>query len=135
LSVLEIFTNLFYALFVNLLESLVFIAAPLFLAIILPLKWFRDKFVSVGGILVILFGAFLIYFTGVMSSLSEFSYSPAWQVLFVIIFAPVCAILLSQIQFVEKFVSDFADRAKVFLFLLIPMSLLSTFIILFRNLL
>ena len=135
LTVSEIITSLAYALLVNLLESLVFIAAPLFLAVILPSKWFCDKFVATGGIFIILLGVFLIYFTGITSLLRAFSYSPIWQALSVIVFSPICAMLLGQIQLVERFVVGFADRAKIFLYLQIPLCLLSGLVVLFRNLL
>lgn len=133
LSVSEIFSTLVYALSVNFLESLVLVAAPLVLAFIFPAKWFRDEFVAVGGILVIVFGGFMIYFTRLASSLDAFSYSPVWQALAFMGLAPILAKVMSRIRFVTSFVVGFADRAKIFLYPLILGSLISVLIVFFRN--
>jgi hypothetical protein len=64
LSITEILTLIAYSAFANLLESLLVFSVPLVLAIILPKKWFFDRFVSAGSLLGLLIGGYLIYFCG-----------------------------------------------------------------------
>jgi hypothetical protein len=132
LRISEIFSIAFYSLSVNLVECLVFLVASLGLSLLLPRRWFRDFFVPAGSLLNIFLCVFLVYFTNLMSVLDAFSYTAVVQAASAVVLAPILAILLSRPRFISSFIIGLADRTKVFLYFLIPASIGSLFIVVFK---
>jgi len=133
LSITEILTIAAYSAFANLFESLLIFSAPLALTIIFPKQWFLDRFISAGGLLVLLLGGYLIYFPSI-SAAGSFSYAPLIQAVVFFIVAIGLSILASRVHIVSNLIETFADRAKVFLYLSLPVSVLSVFVVVVRNL-
>jgi len=123
-----------YLLTTNLIESLLVLSGILIICLILPQKWFRDSFVSRGSALA---GSVLIPIM-----IFEYHYDkPAdyfskLPQLLLIIFLVACVLvfLAGRIRIARKAVEVFAENAVVFLFILLPASLLALVIIVARNL-
>jgi hypothetical protein len=134
LTVSEILLVFSYSMVVNLLESLAFIFGVLILSILLPGAWFRDRFSSAGSLLSMLFGVTLIHFSGQIQAADNFSYAPLIQMGIFFIGAICIAILLSRFQPVAAFLDLLSDRAKIFLYISLPVSIVSLIVVIFRNL-
>jgi hypothetical protein len=134
LTLTEILLVVSYSMVVNLLESLVFIFGVLILSTLLPRAWFRDRFSSAGSLLSMLLGVMLIHFSGQIQSADSFSYTPLIQIGFFFVAALCLAILLSRYRPVATFLDLFSDRAKIFLYISLPVSILSLVIVILRNL-
>jgi hypothetical protein len=119
---------------VNLMESLLVLLAPIALSLILPHKWFYDRFVTRGLLLASLGLGYLIYFDKQIQAGVPFPYALAkWTpVVFVLIL--VLVFLLDKINFLGRILEDLADRLTIFLYILIPLTALSLVIVLIRNL-
>ena len=134
LSVGKISIFFAYTMALNFLESLVLLAAPVFWAFILPSKWFKENFIPAGGLYGLFLGCFLMYFSGHMETLSSFTYSIVFEFLGFIVLAVPLSVGLSRVRFLARLVSELADRATIFLYIIIPVSLLSILVVIVRNL-
>jgi hypothetical protein len=137
MNVGEILASLSYVLVTNLLESLVILCAPLAMSILLPVTWFRDSFIVRGTALVVPGLGYLMYIANHFQSRNEYPaiFFKGWAVslAFVILFAFV--FIAGKVTFLRKIFEFLADRAVVFLYIFIPLSLISIFSIVFRILL
>jgi hypothetical protein len=134
LTVTEIISIAAYAAITNLLESLVLLCLPLVMALILPAKWFSDKFVAAGALLVAFIGALLMYYAPYFQAEDSFSYTPFYfaPVLFVVSLG--LAIMLARIRLASIAIGAFTERAQVFLLFSIPLSIISIFVVVIQNL-
>jgi hypothetical protein len=123
-----------YSVVVNLFESLILLSVPLVVAILLPKQWFSEHFISAGGLLNMLLGGFFIYFSSVSEATGSFSYTPLTQAVVFFIIAIGLSILISRVRLVSGLIVSFADRAKIFLYLSLPVSVISVFVVIIRNL-
>lgn len=124
LSVGEVLNLLAYSLFVNLLESIVFTLFIIGICLFIPAKLLQGKFVACGGIL----GFILLLW------IAAFDLMSAWIVLSKVqILAWLLCVILSVSLFMffvirfpslQKIVTNICDRFIVFLYLVIPLSLL-----------
>ncbi len=135
LSLADIFRIYAYALSVNLLESLVVLLLPLLICFILPRKWFYESFIARGSTLVILLLGYAMYFSNSFKSISDGSYPQAlinWTpaILVAIILLVFAA---GKIRIAIRIVEDFSSRAIIFLYILIPASILALLYIVIRN--
>ncbi len=130
----EILVMLAYTLSVNLLESLVVLSAPVILSLLLPAKWFHDRFLPRALILVTLGLGYMIFLDKQIRPYSPFPYELVkWTpVVFVFLFALVY--LLEKIDLIGTLLAKLADSLIIFLYILIPASLLSLTVVLIRNL-
>jgi len=130
----EIVVTLAYLFMVNFIESGLAILAPVALSLILPRRWFLDRFVTRGMWLVILGLGYLAYFDWRIQADAAFPYSLAkWTPLIVL---PVLALtfLLDKINWLGRILEELGDRLTVFLYIFLPLSILSLLTILVRNL-
>lgn len=132
LSIGEIFTTLAYSLATNFLESLVLLAVPLFLAVALPKKWFADLFVARGAALVLPGLAYMMYVALQFQSKLDYpsdilNWSPLVLVLVILL-----AFLVGRVGFLVRLLDVLGDRATVFLYVSIPVSLVSILVVLIR---
>ena len=130
----EILATLSYIFATNLLESLVVMCAPIVISILLPAKWFRDVFVVRGTALIIPGLGYLMYIAFHFQSRNEYPaiFFKTWAVslAFSILFAFVY--IAGKINILRKVIEFIADRAIIFLYIFIPLSLISALSILFR---
>jgi hypothetical protein len=124
-----------YLITVNLFESLFVIALPVILSLILPQKWFFEHFVT-RSLLLVLFGlSYMIYIANHINTEEPFPYTLfQWAPLvFLVILALV--IQLGRVNFLQRMLEDLADRFEIFLFISIPISVISFIVVLVRNIL
>ena len=123
-----------YLMTTNLIESLLMLIGVLIISLILPQKWFRDLFISRGSVLA----------ASVLIPIMVFEYhfdKPAdyyskFPMLLLVMFLVACVLvfLAGWINIVRKAVEVFAEKAVIFLFISLPVSILSLMVVLVRNL-
>jgi len=132
LGIGEILILLARAVFTNLLESATFMALVLALCVLLPVKFLRNRFVVRGSALTISFLAWVAYFDAIASLIvPPVSILVGWMAL-VLVTVPILVYLVGRFPFIERFILWLSDRLIVFLYLTIPLSLLSGGIVFFR---
>jgi len=130
----EILGVVAYAMSMNLLESLCVVLIPVLLSVALPQKWFYDKFVARGAALVLLLLGYSMFFTTQFQVIDGYPKSLLlWSVLALFVIA-LLVYLVGKIPIVCKILEVVSDRAIVFLYLFIPISLVSFLVVIFRNL-
>lgn len=134
LTTAEILLIICYAMVVNLLESLAFFLGVLILGIVAPKAWFADRFGPVGSLLSILLGFMLIVFSAPIRAAESFSYTPLIQIGILVLAAFGLAMLLPRYRPASALLEQLADRAKIFLYISLPVSLVSLLIVIFRGL-
>jgi len=133
LNIGEILSVFSYSMTTNLLESLLVLFGVIALSFVLPRKWFADAFVARGVLLSVLVLGLMMF---VASQFSTKAYYPAD----IIRWLPAHLILIALVVFfagrsglVNKSLEWFADRAIIFLYISIPVSLVSLIAVLMRN--
>ncbi len=122
-----------YLITVNLLESLLVVSVPVVLSLILPSKWFFERFVA-RGVLLVLLGLGYMMYIGSHNNINEpFPYTLfRWSPLaFLLILIPV--FFVDRINFLARFLEIVSDRLEVFLLISIPVSVISFVVVLIRN--
>lgn len=122
-----------YMMVVNLIESALVLLAPVFLSVVLPKKWFFDSFVTKGALLLSLSLGYVMYFDNQLNYQVPFPLELVYQtpIIVAVIFALV--FLLDWLGFLRKILLDLSDRLIVFLYISIPVSLISLLVVLVRN--
>ena len=132
----EIFALLSYAVVFNFLESSVVIAGLLGLCFALPKRILRDEFEARSVIIIVCFLGSMILHLMINStddSLRVNFYQSLrlwWLITFIL--TTILAWFLPRLRVVKKALHEFADRATVFLFILMPLSLVGFIVIIFR---
>lgn len=122
-----------YLITVNLLESLFVIAFPVLLGFILPKGWFLEHFVT-KSVLLVLFGlGYMMYIASRINTEEPFPYNLFQWAPFVLIAILGLVFLLDRVNFLRRFLEDISERFQIFLFISIPVSVLSLVIVLVRN--
>ncbi len=132
----EILSNYAYAAVFDFAEALLFTAALLVLNLILPRRLFMDRFVARGALFSVLGLGYLIYVALALGNSKAFQFPAglfAWApaVLFGLL---VCALLLPWVDAVRRVAENFADRAVIFLYILMPLTALGLLVFLYNNL-
>ncbi len=134
LNVNEIVITLAYSLVTNLLESLAVLCAPIALSVILPKRWFYDLFVARGASLAILglgYMMFLAFQFPTNESYPSLALKP-WAVALVFGLLMFLIYVVGRTSFLRKVVEALADRATIFLYVSIPLSLISLLVVMTR---
>jgi hypothetical protein len=133
----EILTMLAYALVTNFAESLAVLCGPLFLALVLPRKWFGDVFVARGAALAIGALSYSMYVGEQFNNFTEYPdlSLPTWTVLAAMAGIAVLVYLFGRIGLLRKVLEEVADRASIFAYILAPVSGLALLLIVARVLL
>lgn len=122
-----------YMAVVDLLESVLVLLVPVLLAVILPQKWYYDQFVTKGTSLVLLsLGYFMLFYVDlIVGILSPWALLQKVLIIGLIILA--LTFLIDRVGFLSRFVQEISNRAVVFLYVWIPVSLVSLLTVLIRN--
>lgn len=133
LTVGELVPLFAYALSTDLLESLLVLAGLNLACFLLPRGWFRISFIP-GSFLLVVFGlGYLIYF---FSAFEKEAVHPSglwlWSIAFYVLLIPF-SLFAGRIAGVKNLAELISDRLIVFLYLIVPFSLLSVLFIAFRN--
>ena len=123
-----------YLMATNLIESLLALLGVVIVSLVLPQKWFRDLFVSRGSVLaasvLISIMVFEYHFDKPADYFDKF---PLYLPLILLI-AGVLAFFAGWIRVVCKGVEVLAENAVIFIFISLPISLLSLTVVIVRNL-
>lgn len=129
------FANYSHAVVFNLLEVLVFVGTILLINILLPAKLFRHRFVARASLFSILILGCLIYLALAIgeSKTSQFPLELFGWALLVVPAILVLAILLPSNDRIRKIIEGFADRLVIFLYVLLPVTVVGLLIFLLNN--
>jgi hypothetical protein len=131
----EMLSVLAYSMTTSLLESLTALAILLVASALLPVRWMRDVFVTRGSIAAFFgLGSIMLYMYrlsvagyGVFNYLFQWTWTALTLTLLFTFFAP-------RFRFIVRAVAWISDRLIVFIFLFVPISLVSVFVVVYRNL-
>ena len=131
----EIFANLAYALAAALLESLVILGLFLLVSILLPAAMMKDVFVTRGTVAALIgLGSIMLY----MYRFSEVGYSFLDDLLLWTLSSLALTLLLTflapRLNFIVRLAAWISDRVTVFVYLFLPISLISLLVVIYRNL-
>jgi hypothetical protein len=132
----EILTSLAYVLATNFTESLLVVCGPLFLALVLPKKWFHDVFIARGASLSMAGLGYMMFLANQFRNNSDYpsaSLHP-WTVALAAAGIGVLVYLCGQIALLRKIVEAVADRVSIFVFILTPLGIISLLVVLVRSL-
>ncbi len=132
-SIGEIAVIFAYMMVVNLIESALVMLVPVALSVILPKKWFFEKFVTKSALLLSLSLGYVMYFDNQLNYQKPFPLDLVYQTPIIIAGILALVFLLDWIGFLGKILIDLSDRLIVFLYISIPVSLISLLVILVRN--
>ena len=131
----EIFANLAYAMTAALLESLAVLALLLLISILLPAAMMKDVFVTRGAVAALIgLGSVMLY----MYRFSEVGYSFLDNLLLWTLSSLALTLLLTflapRLNIIVRLAAWTSDRVTVFIYLFLPLSVLSLLVVLYRNL-
>jgi hypothetical protein len=117
-----------------LLESALVLFLLIVLCVVLPARFFRDKFAAQGSMVVLMAALWTAVFLSVSAeirfwSLGEFLF---WSALSLAAIVAPC-ILIYRSRRIERAISAFAGRLAVLLYVYVPLSCLSLIIVIVRN--
>lgn len=122
-----------YMVVVNLVESILVLLVPLVMSIILPHRWFYDRF-KTRSISLVLFGlGFLVYLNRNLHADSPFPLTLVRWIPMAAIAILGLVFLVDQVGFLRKVLEEVANRLTVFLYISIPISAIALLVILVRN--
>ncbi len=122
-----------YMMVVNLIESILVLLAPILMSIILPQKWFYDRFVTKGTLLVSFGLGYLMYFNGHLNIERPFPLDLVYWTPAIVISILVLVFLIDWLGFLDRVLNELTNRLIIFLYISIPVSLISLLIVLVRN--
>lgn len=116
-----------YAMVTNLVESLVVLCVPLAASLLLPPAWFRDTFVARGTALVVCLLGCLILLAELFQKRGEYPADAAqlWKLVFAAPLLLAIVFLAGRIGGLGRALEWAAERLTVFLFVLLPISIIS----------
>jgi hypothetical protein len=134
LTVGEVLPIFAYTLATNFLESLLVLAGLNLVCFLLPAHWFHTLFVPRSFLLVASGLGVLMVFISLFGKEAEHPNGlfVGFLVLFVLLVP--ASLLLGRIPIVKNFAESISDRLTIFVYLLVPLSLVSLLFLLFRNL-
>lgn len=129
----EIATMYAYMVTVNLIESTLVLLVPILLSLLLPAKWYFERFTTKSMWLLLLGLGYWAYFNKNFQAeapfpMEMFKWIPAAAV------AILClTFLLDQVTFLRKVIMELADRLVIFLYIFLPVAFISLLVVVIRN--
>ena len=114
-------------------ESLLALFGVIVISLILPQRWFRDLFVSRGSVLAASVLVSIMIFEYHFDKPSDYFGKLPLYLLLTLFVAGVLAFLAGWHHVVRQTVEVFAENAVIFLFISLPVSLLSLIVVMVRN--
>ena len=133
LSVGEILVVFAYSMMTNLFESLLILCLPLGLSLVLPRKWFSDVFTTRSIVVVFTTLAYAVYILTQFGSRDDYPNEIVRLIPVVLLFSVVLAFLVGKVGILVKAIDFFAKQTIVFLYITIPISLVSSLVVLVRS--
>ena len=123
-----------YLLATNFIESLLALFGVLVISLILPQKWFRSSFVSRGSVLAATVLISIMVFEYHFDKPADYFDKLPLYLPLILLIAGVLAFFAGWIRVVRKGVEVLAENAVIFIFISLPVSLLSLTVVIVRNL-
>jgi len=123
-----------YLLATNLLESLLALLGVVMVSLILPPKWFREVFVIRASVLAASVLISFMVFESHFKAPAEYFHKLPIYLIPIILLGGILAFLAGWIPIIRKGVEILAENAVIFLYISLPLSLLSLIIVIGRNL-
>lgn len=136
----EIITTSMYIFPGALLESAIILAGLLFIAFILPPKYFRNQFVAQGSLLVWLYAAWSAFLIDHITlafdwSLREIAvYASIFLAIVIASTVLLCFLAVYRFKALNRLIVTIVERLTIFLYLYIPLSLIGLAVVIVRNL-
>lgn len=136
LNIWEILSVYAYAFVVAFTESVLVLAILLLVGFVLPARWWNDRFTSMGMIwLIVLEGSVMLrlYENRAPAFWEEFVYhqGPWWAYTFAL--ALLLSLVVSRVGWLQKGFALLAERMVVFLYIYIPLTVISFVVVVLRN--
>lgn len=131
----EISTFLAYLIAVNLLESLSVLFALVLLGVLLPHRWFNERFVTRSVSIALLGLGYLIYVNRTYPTEASYPLASYSWVLVVTVVILILTFLIDRIGFFRTVLESVANRMVVFLYIIVPISTISLLVVVIRNIL
>jgi len=134
LTIGEIGANFAYSMALNLFENLALLLLPFALSLALPKPWFRDAFSSTASLVAISFWLYLLYIASVLNAQND-----VYPVQLIRVAPAVCLLLVAgsmlvgRMPAVRRILGDLAERATIFSYIFLPISLISLVVVIIRN--
>jgi hypothetical protein len=122
-----------YMIAVNFFESLFVLIAPVIMSLFLPSRWFYNNFTAKGSLLVVLGLGYFMYFDNHLNSQTPFPLDLVYITPIIGGAILVIVFLLGSLQFINKILYEVTNRLIIFLYISIPVSILSLLVVLIRN--
>lgn len=133
LSLPEILTNVAYMFMTNLLESTALLVGIVLLAVLLPQRLFSSAFVTRGVCVAVVGLGYMMYLAFQFGDRDDYPTQLVRLIPLVFLSSLVLAFLIGKAGFLRRVIENFADRATVLLYVLLALSLVSTLVVIFRN--
>jgi hypothetical protein len=134
LTVGEVLPIFAYALAINFLESLLVLAGLNLVCFLLPRPWFHTSFVPRSFLLVAFGLGYLMVFISLFSKEAEYPSGLLVGSLVIFLLLVPFSLFLGRIPIVKNLAESISDRLTIFVYLLVPLSLVSILFIILRNL-
>jgi hypothetical protein len=123
-----------YSLATNLMESLVVLGGALILSMLLPKEWFFDQFVARGASLALSGLGYMMYVAFQFKTNADYPSLTlkAWSLALAALVILVIVYLAGRLALIRKLIEYIADRAIIFLYISLPLSLISLVVVLIR---
>jgi len=115
-----------------LIESCILISALLIISLILPSKLFLDRFILRGTILTMTFLGSIMYLYSQTLTSGILGMITTWFWFFMAS-TMILLVLSESIPVIARFFELIADRCTIFLYIYLPISLISVFVVIIRN--
>ncbi len=132
----EILSNYSYAAAFNFVETLLVMAVILIVNLVLPRKLFMERFVARGSLFSIFSMGYLIYLALAVGESKAFQFPAKLfdRIPLMLAGLLLVALLLPFMDIIQKAAENFADRAVIFLYILMPLTAVGILVFLFNNL-
>ena len=118
----------------NLIESLLALVSVIITSLILPRKWLHEAFVSRGSLLAASVLITAMVFEYHFDKPADYYDKLPGLLLVMFLAACIFTYLAGRIGPIRRTVEAFAENAIIFLYISVPVSLLSLIVVVFRNL-
>jgi len=132
----EILGILDFSLTTALLESLLVLCLPMIVAVCLPRPWFGDSFVARGGALVAAVLAYMMFLDIQFKHEMLYPALPlsGWVLVLPLVLIVPLVLAAGRITALRRAVEALAERATIFLYIMLPLSGISVILLLARSL-
>ena len=137
LKISEVLAMYAYSFVVNFVESILLLTLVLLVGVILPARWWRNRFIANSMIwILVLMGSLMLrlYLYRAPSDWETFLYGQ-WEWLgYTALLALLLNLFVSRLAWLQKGLETLAERLSIFLYIYLPLTAISFVVVVARNL-